>query len=44
MSCRSSVSIIPAEFSLNSISHQSTGAYFKGGAYSNIILKNHARS
>jgi len=38
MSCGSSVSKIPAEFSLNSISHQLTRAYIK------IILKNHARS
>jgi len=44
MSCRSSVSKIPAEFSLNSISHQSTRAYFKGKAYIKIIHKNHARS
>ena len=43
MSYKSSVSKIPAEFSLNSISHQSTKAYFKGRAYSKIILKNHAR-
>jgi len=44
MSCRSSVSRIPAEFSLNSISHQSPRAYFKGRAYIKIILENNARS
>jgi len=44
MSGRSSVSKMPVEFSLNSISHQSTRAYFKGRAYIKIILKNHARS
>jgi len=44
MSCWSSVSTIPAEFALNSISHQSARAYFKGRAYIKIILENHARS
>jgi len=44
MSCRSPVSKFPAEFSLNSISHQSPKAYSKDRAYIKTILKNHARS
>ena len=39
MSCRSSVSKIPAEFPLNSISHQLTRAYFTGRGYIKIIHK-----
>ena len=38
MPCRSSVSKIPAEFSLE------TRVYFKGRTYIKIILKNQARS
>jgi len=40
MSWRSSVSKIPAEFSLNAVSHQSTRPYFKGRAY---ILKSSSK-